>query len=62
MDLEPRTGLWNTARKDDPAFSESRAGNARNVPYDGGHSWGQYTRTQVIWDRDTLLKKPSAVR
>jgi len=62
MDLEPRTGLWNTARKDDPAFSESRVGNARNVPYDGGHGWNQYTRTQVIWDRDTLLKKLRVAR
>jgi hypothetical protein len=42
MDLQPRTERSNTQRNRAPAFSESRAGNASNVPYEAGHGWQQY--------------------
>src|SRR5882757_858852 len=47
MNLGPRTGTGNTARKIDPAFSESRAGNAGNGPYEAVHGGTQYTRSSI---------------
>src|SRR6185312_17393500 len=37
MNLQPRTGPWNTQRNQAPAFRESRARNASNVLYEAVH-------------------------